>query len=171
MSRGGSSSANNARGSAYVFSPCAIFPRRTPALGNAPTHRGNKFSVIDLLPLVAACLGAVFIASLVLEAFDDDLDLWPFGSEDLTLAPQDPPPAGGQCVGVLSASNAAIHCFVMTAGTHLVLGHRARSALATDYSTPSPPFNMAEPWVQDLKAAPVLGHLFPLMSPEGLSYS
>ncbi len=171
MSRSGSSIANNARGSAYVFSPSSIFPRRTPALGKAPKHRGNKFSVIELLPVLAACLGAIFVASIVLEAFDDDLDLWPFGFEDFTLAPQDPPPTGGQCVGALSASNDAIQCLVMSAGAHLVLGHRARSALATDYSTSSPAFNMVEPWVQDLKAAPVLGHLFPMMSPEGLPYS
>jgi hypothetical protein len=128
-------------------------------------HRGNKFSVIELLPLLAACLGAIFVASIVLEAFDDDVDLWPVGSEDFTLAPQDTPPAGSQCVGALSTSNAAIQCSVMTAGAHLVLGHRARNTLATNYSTLSSTFHMAEPWVQDLKAAPVLGHLFPMMSP------
>ncbi len=104
--------------------------------------------------ILAACLGAVFVASIVLEAFDDDLDLWPFGSEDFTLGPQDPPSAGSQSVGPLAASNAAIQCLVMTAGAHLVLGHRARSALATDYPTPSAAFNMAEFWAQDLKAAP-----------------
>ncbi len=68
-----------------VCSPSAALPR-APALGMAPKHRGVKFPVAKLLTLLAACLGAAFAASTVLEAFDNDLDLWPFGAEDLTTA-------------------------------------------------------------------------------------
>jgi hypothetical protein len=171
MPRSESSSTKNTRGLACMSWPSAASPT-TPTLAKGPKHRGNRFPVIEFLTILAACLWAVFVVSIVLEAFDDDLDLWPFGSEDSTLAPQDPPPTGGQCVGPFSASNGAIQCFVMTAGAHLVVGHRARSALATDYPTASRAFNMAEPWVQDPKAAPLLGHLFSIMvSPEGPSYS
>ncbi len=58
----------------------------------------------------------------------------------------------------------------MTAGAHLVFGHRARSALGADVPIPLRAFTMAEPWVLDLKAPPVLGHLFSiLVGPSGLA--
>jgi hypothetical protein len=170
MSRSDSSRVKNARRAAEASSPRAPLPG-TPTPGKAPTHRGNIIPVAKRLSILAVCLGAVLVVSLVLEAFDDDLDLWPFGSQDFTLAPQGPPITACQAVGSSAGSTAAVRCLV-TAGAHLVLGHRARSALPTDRSPRSSMMNMAEPWAQNLKAAPVLGHLFPvLVSPEELSYS
>jgi hypothetical protein len=118
----------------------------TPTLRHVAKRQRNEFPVTKTLTLIAACLGAVFVSYIVLEALDRDLDLWPLGTEDFTFAPQDPPPTGGQFVGAHLALNAAIQCFVLTAGAHLVLGHRARSALATDSPSIFSMFTMAEPW-------------------------
>jgi hypothetical protein len=94
---------------------------------------------------VAACLGALFVVCIVIEAFDADLALWPFGTEYFTVAW-----AGQLACGVpVSRSVSALlvtYGFVMTAGAYLVLRYRARSALATDNSSMTLAFTLAEPW-------------------------
>jgi hypothetical protein len=132
---------------------------RAPALGLAPTHRGNKSPVAKVLTLLAACLGAVFAASVVLEAFDGDLDLCPFGAEDFTVEPHADLAIGSQPFSVFFALNPTLY-FVVTAGAHLVVRYRARSALATDSPTIFIVFNMAEARWQGLNLAPALGHFF-----------
>ena len=158
MSKSGPSVLQKAWGSACEFWPYA-HPPRIPARGNVAKHRANKFPVTKFLTIFAACLSAVFVSSIVFEAFDSDLGLWPFGAEDFTVALQDQLVTGSQPFSVFFALN-AIQCLVMSAGAHLVLRHRPRSALATDSLSISFVFNVAEPWWQNLNAAPVLGHFF-----------
>jgi len=134
LSRSRSSCGKNPPALARGCSPSTA-RRRAPAFGMAPSHRRNNLPVAKVLTLLAACLGAVFVASIVLEAFDGDLALWPFGGEDFTVTPHADLLIGSQpCSTLLTLS--ALQSFVMTAGAHLVLGHRARSALATDSPTP-----------------------------------
>jgi hypothetical protein len=119
--------------------------RHPATLGKATKDQRRRFLVAGFLTLLAACLTVGLLAFIVLEAFNGDLDLWPFGTENFTIAPTDQPVTGGQLVGAFSALN-AIQCFVITAGVLLVLRHRARSALATDSPCISVAFNVAEPW-------------------------
>jgi hypothetical protein len=158
MSKSGPSGVRKAWGSAYVSWPYTALPR-TPPLSKVAKRRRDKFPVTKFLTILAACLGSVFVASIVLEAFDNDLDLWPFGTEDFTVVPHADLVIGSQPFSALFALG-AIQVFVMTAGAHLVLRHRARSALATDSPTIFIAFNMAEPRWQGLNPAPVLGHFF-----------
>lgn len=140
-------------------------PGPVPPLRSIPLHlyiaknQGRRFLITKCLVIVAACLATALVAFIVLEAFDSDLDLWPSGSENFTLAAQDPPVTGGAPVGGFVALN-VMQCFVITAGAHLVLRHRARSALATDSPILFSPLNMAEPRVPFFSAAPALGHFF-----------
>ena len=158
MPRCGSSGVQHGRGPAYAFSlsPARL---RTPARGKGVMPRTHGLLLTRFLTLFAACLGAAFAAPLVLEAFDGDLDLWPVGAEDFTLAPHADLGIGGQPFSTVFALS-ALQSFVMTAGAHLVVRHRARSALVTDSPIPLRAFPMAEPWVLDRKSTPVLGHLF-----------
>ncbi len=158
MYRSGSSGVKNAQRPACVFSSYAA-PPSAPALGKAPRHRKNTFLLARFLTIFAACLGVLFVSYIALEAVDGDVNLWPFGAESFIGAAKDQHVIGGQPFSV-SFILALIQCFVMTAGAHLVMKHRARSALAADYPTLSAAFQMAEPWVQDLRDAPVLGHFF-----------
>ncbi len=134
MPRSGSSGVQNARGPAYVFSPYPA-PLRRPARGKLVMPRKHRAPLTTCLTILAASLGAVFAASIVLEALDDDLDLWPFGAEDFTVVPHADLVIGSQSFSALFALS-TLQIFVMTAGAHLVLRHRARSALATAYPTP-----------------------------------
>jgi hypothetical protein len=138
----------------------ACFSRFTLAHRNAAKSRGNQLLTAKRLVTLSACLMGAFVVSFVIEAFDSDLDLWPFGTEDFGIAAHTPSLAGTQ----LPLSSAALNgfsCFVRTAGAHLIAQHRARSALAADIPNSSSLLiecEMAEPWRQDLKDAPVLGH-------------
>jgi hypothetical protein len=98
-----------------------------------------------MLALLAACLGAVFISYIVLEALDGDLDLWPSGIDSFTIVPHADLVTGSQPFSVFFALNPTL-CFVVTAGARMVSGHRARSALATDSPSIFTGFTMAEPW-------------------------
>ncbi len=158
MSKSGPSGVRKAWGSAYVSWPYTALPR-TPPLSKVAKRQGNKFPVTKFLAILAACLGSVFVASIVLEAFDNDLDLWPFGAENFTVAAQDQPATSGQPFSVSFALNPLLW-FVVTAGAHLVIRHRARSALATDSPSIFVVSTMAEPRWQGLNPAPALGHLF-----------
>jgi hypothetical protein len=122
-------------------------------------HQGRRFLIAKFLGIGAVCLAAVLTAGIALEAFDDDLDLWPFGAEDCTVAPHGQPVTDGQTVGPPVGLPAG-HCFVNAAGAHLVLRHRARSALAANRPFNFPPFSMAEP--RELSPTPALGlgHFF-----------
>ncbi len=158
MTRSGLLGFHKTWGSACVFSPYVV-PPRTPALGKVAKYRGNTFPVTKVLTILAACLGTVFVASIVLEAFNDDLDLWPFGAENFTVPAQDQLVTGGQPFSAFYALK-PILWFVVTFGAHLVMRHRARSALATDRPSIFTGFNVAEPRWQGLNPAPALGHLF-----------
>jgi hypothetical protein len=135
-----------------------------PSLGNVPKKQGCRFLTARFLTVFAACLCTVLVAYIVLEALDDDLDLWPFGAENFTVAPHADLVIGSQPFSVFFPLNAiqclvigsqafsvffalnAVQCLVMTAGAHLVIGHRPRSALATDSLSISLVSNLAEPW-------------------------
>jgi hypothetical protein len=95
---------------------------------------------------------------IVVEAFNGDLDLWPFGAEDFLGAAHDSPLISGQVARTFFALQVT-RCFVMTAGAHLVLTHRARSDLPTDIPSSSLAFNMADPRLRNLSASLVLGRL------------
>lgn len=119
---------------------------RAPARRSVAPHRRAHFPLTTCLASFAACLGALFAASIVLEAFDGDLALWPRGTEDFTAAPHGHLVRGAQGAGAFHALQPA-HGFVITAGTLLVARYRARSALATDAPSISVRlFTMAEPW-------------------------
>jgi hypothetical protein len=126
---------------------------------NALRDQGSRSLITKLLVITATCLAAVFLTGIVIEAFDLDLDLWPFGAEDFILASPDATVTGGPSVGALAALN-GVQGFVISAGAHLVLLHQARSALAIDCPSTSPSFNVAEPRQPYLDAVLVLGHCF-----------
>ncbi len=119
----------------------------------------SRFLIAGFLWLLAVCLASGFAALIVLEAFDSDTDLWPRGAEDFALGPHDSPATAGRSVGVFSALN-LMYCSIVSAGAHLVVGHRARSTLPAESSLVSISVNLAEPWGSSLTAAPVLGHFF-----------
>ena len=107
--------------------------------------QGIGFLFSGVLVILAACLAVGLVASIVLEAFDSDPDLWPYGSENFNVALEKPFEVGLQSTRVPSGL-AAILCLVATAGVYLILSHRARSALATDPSSTCVVFHRAEPW-------------------------
>jgi hypothetical protein len=133
--------------------------RSKPQALNTAKDQTHNFLIPDLLVISAACLFTVFIGSIVLEAFDSDLDLWPFGAENFTLDAHGLSPSDSQP----SPSCAALFpflCFVMTAGAHLIVQHRARGALAAESPSILLAFNVAEPREQNLQATLPLGHFF-----------
>jgi hypothetical protein len=99
--------------------------------------QGDRSLVAKLLVITAACLATVFVTAILIEAFDVDPDLRPDGAGDFTLTPHESPGTGRQPVGALTALR-AVQGSVLTAGAHLVLRHRARSALAIDRLFGSP---------------------------------
>ena len=111
----------------------------------------------NCLRVTAIFLVAVLSAFILFEAFDGDVDLWPIGAEDCTLAGDALTLAVVRPLQELVSSK-PIPCFGLTAGAHLVTRHRARSAIATVDPPISPSLNVAEPRRQDLNDAPVLGH-------------
>ena len=144
VERSGPSGIYQAWVSACVFLASAPLPKPTASHNVAP-HHGNHISLTTCLNRVAACLGALFAACIVLEAFDADLALWPFGTEDFVFAPVGHLVSGAPASPAFSALPSA-YGFVVTAGAHLVVRYRARSALATDPSSMSVVFQRAEPW-------------------------
>ncbi len=86
------------------------------------------------------------VASIVLEAFDGDVALWPRGAGNLAAAPHGDLVRSAHGAGVFPALQAASR-FVMTAGALLIMRYRARSALATDAPFLSVMLStLAEPW-------------------------
>ena len=123
--------------------PPASAIKHPPSLRKVARRQRSRILAARILTIFAACVGALLAANIVIEAFDDDLDLWPFGAEDSALAPQHQLVTGGQPFSALFALN-AIQCLVTTAGAYLVLRHRARGALPTDRPSVSVAFNVAE---------------------------
>jgi hypothetical protein len=121
--------------------------------------QGCRFLVTRLLVIGAACLAVVLVAGIVLEAFDSDLDLWPFGAEDFTVAADSSSPTEVQPYQGCASLN-PISCFVRPAGAHLIVQHRARGALVSESPSFLLAFNVAEPREQNSKAALPLGHFF-----------
>ncbi len=132
---------------ASTLRPVAPLPwPRTLARRTIAPHHSHQLPAIKFLALVAACLGVVFVSSIACEAFDSDLDLWPFGVEDFSGAAHAQCPTGSQLIGGVWALHAILSMLV-TAGACLVLHHRARSALAADAPAISVRRSgMAEPW-------------------------
>ncbi len=118
--------------------------RRSSSSDRITGCQGPKFLVGGFLTLLAACLALGMVASIVLEAFDGDSDLWQFGAEDFIAAAHGESLTGSHVVGGLPAPS-TILCMAMTAGAYLVLRHRARSALAIDSRLTSMAFTKAEP--------------------------
>ncbi len=143
----------NRNGTVGMFKPPGVVRALSPtvavrhllSLGKVTRDRGIKALITRFLPILAACLSAVFVFSIVLEAFDSDLDLWPFGAEHFTVSSPEQPVPTGQLAGIFPVLSASFFV-VITAGRHLVLRHRARSALATDSPFLPIALNVAEPW-------------------------
>jgi hypothetical protein len=144
MLPGGTGAAQKGCSSARPHSPPTALRSTLPLYKLAKEH-GGKCRSASFLTTLAACLCAVFAASIVLEAFDGDPALWPCGSENFTVASHGQHLATSQAGGDPSALN-PILCFVVAAGARLVWGHRARSVLATDQSCIPICVNVAEPW-------------------------
>jgi hypothetical protein len=100
-------------------------------LRNATREPKCRFPIAKHIIILAACLAVAMLTFLVLEAFDGDMDLGPFGADDFVLAPPGQSEGGSRPVWPLGAL-CAVQCFVATAGAHLDLRYRARSALAAD---------------------------------------
>ncbi len=130
---------------ARAVSACTLVPR-SPARRTVAPHRRPRFPLTTCLASLAACLGALLAASIVLEAFDADLALWPCGTGDFTATLHAHLGCDARGASAFPAPQAA-YGFVMTAGALLVVRYRARSALATDAPSISVMlFTMAEPW-------------------------
>ena len=129
-----------------------------PSIGKLTKRRRSRLLAAKFLSISAACLSALLGMYIVMEAFDGDLDLWPFGAEDFLSVAHDFPLASGQAAQLLFALPAT-WCFVMTAGAHLALRHRARSDLPTDVPSRSLAFNMAEPRWRNFSMPLALGRL------------
>ncbi len=84
------------------------------------------------LVLIAACLAAVFAGSIVVEAMDYDLALWPIGGDAFVA------PAHGILPILDQSLRLGVHrtlpLLVSRAGDHLVAQHRARGALEAESS-------------------------------------
>ena len=127
-----------------VFLTSSGFPKSLARRKVAPQH-GNHIALATYLTRVAACVGALFAACIVCEAFDTDLAPWPFGTEYFTVASVGPLASGARGACAFSGLLAA-YGFVMAAGALLVVRYRARSALATDEWSTFVEFHRAEPW-------------------------
>ncbi len=131
--------------SAGVSLACVRVPR-TPTHCTVAPHRRAHFPLTTCLISFAACLGALFAASIVLEAFDADLALWPCGNGDFMAAPHGQLGRGAPGAWAFPALQTILG-FVMTVGALMVARYRARSAIASDAPSISVmPFTMAEPW-------------------------
>ena len=148
----GSSRVHQAGQSVRAFSVCATLPRVS---AHVSPHRIH-FHLTNHATCVAACIAAIFVSCLVLEAFDKDIALWPFGTEDFAAPAQDHFEGAVPDAGALSAARAA-YGFIVTAGAQLVLRYRARSALVTDDFSLHDAFHRAEPWGVTVTGAPALG--------------
>jgi hypothetical protein len=121
------------------------------------TNQRGKLLTTKCLAIAGVCLAAAFVAFIALEAFDGDLDLWPLGSEQVTVATDAPTMAGVQTLQRRTVLTATPH-FVMPAGAHLIVQHRARSAITPDCPFLSTPLDMAEPRESYLTTHPRPGH-------------
>jgi hypothetical protein len=138
-----------------VIRMCALVSRN-PTHRKLPPHRNTQFLFTSDLTHVAACLAMIFVSCVVLEAFDKDIALWPFGTEEFTALPQDHIVSAVYDACAFSAPRAA-NRFVMTAGAQLVLRYRARSGLGADGPVNLVVFHWAEPWGVTATGAPALG--------------
>ncbi len=133
----------------WQFARVSLIYARAPKIPARPpvaSHRKPHFPIASFISTIAACLGALLAASIVLEAFDADLALWPSGTGDFTAASHTRLGCDARGAGAFPALQAA-YGFVMTAGALLVARYRARSAIASDAPSISVmPFTMAEPW-------------------------
>ncbi len=105
----------------------------------------RKLLIVRFIALLAVCLSAGPIAYIILFAFDSDPEVWPFGAESYSVDSHGLLNVSDAPISV-SAAWTAIWCFVTTAGAHLVVRYRARSALAADSPLISLASNLAEPW-------------------------
>jgi hypothetical protein len=131
--------------------------RRPFSLRRIARRQGRRFLLARFLGIFALCLAVGFIAYIVLEAFDLDPDLWPFGTENFNVAFQAQPLTDGQAAGAFAALS-ALQRFVKTAGAHLVCRHRARSDIAALRPSIFIAFTVAERWWSYVMVTPVLGH-------------
>ncbi len=143
--RGGPPGTQKTRESAGIFLAFASVPGASTCRTIAPHRRPHVAPRICLASFVAS-LAALFVASILLEALDGDVALWPRGAGNLTAAPHGNLVRNAQDAGAFPALQWAFR-FVKTAGALLVMRYRARSALATDapFLTVMP-FTLAEPW-------------------------
>ncbi len=125
--------------------PLTAGMRRSSNSAEIVRGQGRKFLAAGPWAFLAACLALGMVASIVLEAFDGDSDLWQFGAEDFDIAAHANSLRGTQPIGGVSTLNAALFT-VMTAGAYLVLRHRPRSALAADSPLTSIASILAESW-------------------------
>ncbi len=135
--------------------PARVHSGPTPA---SPAHSQRRSHIHKLTALSAVCLAAGFLACIMLWAFDPGPDLWPSGAESFSIESSglwetsDPP-------GCVSTALISIRRHVTAASAHLVLRHRARSALAVDSPLISSlAFSLAEPW-DPTEMDPGLGHI------------
>ncbi len=109
------------------------------------TLRQRRSHIYKITPLPAACLATGFVVCIVLFAFDPGPDLWPFGAESFSIE------SNGLWTTsiplyIASTTRTTVWGFVTTAGAHIVLRYRARSALATDSPHISLASDLAELW-------------------------
>ncbi len=121
-------------------------------------HSLRRPHIHKLTGLSAGCLAIGFLACIMLWALDPGPDLWPSGAEYFSVESD-----GLWLTSVVlygaSAILTAIWVFVITAGAHVVLRHRARSALGADSPhISSLAFSLAEPW-DPTQIDPELGHI------------
>ncbi len=134
----------------FTFAPLLTASmRRSSSSDRIVRGQGPKFLVAGSWALLAACLALGMVASIVLEAFDGDSDLWQFGAEDFEITAPGGFLTATQPIGGVSALNGVL-CTLMTAGAYLVLRHRARSALPIYGPPTSVAFAKAESWSRRL---------------------
>jgi hypothetical protein len=143
-------------GNAVLVFPDGVL-RRPSARRRIAKGQEIGFLFVGCLVVLTVCLAVGFVACIVLEAFDLDPDLWPFGARDFNVAFQAQHLIGGPAAGAIAVL-IAIQCFVKTAGAHLVWRHRARSDLAAVRPSICIAFTVAEPWWLYVMVTPVLGH-------------
>ncbi len=115
----------------------------------------------SLLILVAGCLLAGFVGSIMAEAFDSDLDVCPFGAEDCTVAEATSSPAAVQPGLASTLLNQALS-IVLLAGACLILLHRPRSGLASDSRLIFSSFNAAASRGSQAESSPAAAISFSL---------
>lgn len=141
--------ANKTWGFVHVVSPISAFRNALP-LGSMAKDRRPTIFHASHFSLVAVCLTAGLLAFIALEAFDDDLDFWPSGAENIIGALHQEPVIGGRTPQIFSPllpkqdlvlaarpQTAVCHraCRAIalespSRGAHLALRHRARNAIA-----------------------------------------